>query len=641
MTSPNAGQTFYPSCVVHITLRFEEKMWIRTPAPLLDNATEPPHFTQEPLVTRAGAANETFVMNIVPKKCVVELHGHRQAATYNLTLDFKQLPVDPRTVRAASCEIHMGTVSPTDFGDGVSERRRHEQNPVSILNTRTAQGRIRESTLMLIGPVDEWKQEHGDSSEVTLHGRDLRGLLLDSPLVSPNDHPARTENSRRIPASNILSRLRPSATIDVLVRQIIGEHVRLRDVRVECYAEEWPQGRIPSPNTPTALPRNRRGARGTQAATGSTHSDLNFWDLIVRYCFLVGAIPYFQGRTLYIRPALSLYGAVTTPDTIQSATQGRQLRSDIKQVVYGRHIKKLSVGRKYAGNNKPKTIRCISTNLSLGPNNRNQYIEASWPPRNPRDEREIGAKITHVHSGSNHGNEEILNVPVPGVHSHERLLEIAQSLYEEIGRNEISGTVESGVLATYGRNIPDLLELRPGDPVELLVDVATLNQHENLPNTLQEHSGQPFVNAVAAVQAYVRDENLARAIVATSRGNIMGVLRYFRVSNARYDWSVGQGIEMSFDFQNYWVPRQGITPWRDVSRLSSRIRQEGRRTDRTGRSNQSTSTPETTPGTPDTTSTNPAAATVHNRLRDPLGSIETTSGSNQALSNFLRRQNRR
>lgn len=63
-------------------------------------ATQP-----EPLVLRRGDANVSYVLNRVPKRASVELPGYRQAATFELTVDFKELPIDPRTLQIGRAHV--------------------------------------------------------------------------------------------------------------------------------------------------------------------------------------------------------------------------------------------------------------------------------------------------------------------------------------------------------------------------------------------------------------------------------------------------------------------------------------------------------------------------------------------------------
>ena len=184
------------------------------------------------------------------------------------------------------------------------------------------------------------------------------------------------------------------------------------------------------------------------------------------------------------------------------------------------------------------------------------------------------AATTHVGPSGRDPHEELLTIRVDGVTDHAQLVQIAKSLYEEIGRNEIDGTVESKHTTSFSNtdaNIANVLKLRPGRTVELVVDStrfsgATYNGNgTNRPTieaTLSQTVSLPIEQAIARVREYIRDEQLARVIVATYRGQIMGMLRYFRVANARFDWTASQteaGITTNIDFQNYFLPRLDIT----------------------------------------------------------------------------------
>lgn len=284
----NATETFYPSCVVNFNMVFERRLMVRE-----DGATNE--------ALRAEDNSGVFVMQRVPKKCSVELQGHVQAATFKLTFDYTELPVDPRTVAAASVEIHMGTVSKRDFSNGIQRTMNNQGWRRSQLVTRNERGEAIEDNLVMVGVVDEWSVEHGENgSEVHLSGRDLRGILLDSPLVTPRDRgqlqtgtQARSggrgrQPSRRKRRTTILDRLNTTLDIVQLVTQILSEHdglMRFRQpILVETDLAWWPFGRIPSPGEASRVPRHRRGAGGGGGAAGAGASGMNFWDVITRYC---------------------------------------------------------------------------------------------------------------------------------------------------------------------------------------------------------------------------------------------------------------------------------------------------------------------------------------------------------------------
>lgn len=543
------GDALFCSCIVNVTLRFEEELLAHL-TPQDHAAPEAAGTNEDLLIHRRGVSNETFVMNRVPAKCVVEFHGYRQAATFDIAIKYRELPVDPRTIRAAVCEIHMGLVAPFEFGAGLERPASFTGPSSSTLNTRDANGNPREDTLMLKGPVDEWDIDLDDTNaEVHLKGRDVRGLLLDAPLVSPND----------TPRSRVLNRINTRLPIDQLVRQILSEHGRLRDLAVITDPAEWENGHVPSPMGAGDVARHRQGARGDSGGGGS--NGLNYWDLIVQYCTLVGGVPYIQGTRLYIRPATSLFGSdVTSANRLPRQNgAGRRARSDFT-LTYGQDLTKLGLKRKYGGHNKPKRIRAVSVNPHPGNRRESRTLVAIYPPlRTPRSSRAHKAGVTHVSVSGNEEVGEIQTVSFPGVRSKERLFLLAKSLYEQLGRSEIEGQFESKVLTQVrGDTYADLLQMRPGNTVEVVQTSAASMLGDRINTVFREMQTAPFHSVVQDVTRYVRDPNLAAAIVGTVRGQIMGLLRYFRVSSVRFEWQNGKSIAVSGDFQNYWVIRQNV-----------------------------------------------------------------------------------
>lgn len=554
----------YPSCVVNLQLRFESKLNIRA---LQEDNT----FATEPLVT--GANNGAFVMNRVPRKCNVRYQGHTQAATWSMVFDYRELPVDPRTIVAATVEIYLGTVSADDFSAGLQREVRPGVRR-SILQTRNNEGGTIEENLLMVGPVDSWMVEHGESgAEVHIEGRDLRGLLLDSPLVSTRDtyDYERPRVTRRRKRSSILDRLDTEQNIVGLVNQILTEHEAINAlpkaqmVEAVGYPEEWPEGVILSPGKGSHVPRHRRGASGAGGGGGAAHANLNFWDIITRYCYLVGAIPRFVGRKLEIRYAPTLYSMVSGRNeripfrNHQPRTNPDETFRNTRALVYGRDIDSMKITRKYSGNNKPKTVRVICVNQSANSRGRGQLMESVWPPRTAREGRREGLSGTNAQLRDYIGGEEsseVMNIPIRGVSNQAQLDTIARATYEQIGRNEINGEVSCTKLTSFGGTNadPDMLRLRVGDPLELLVDVSRLDSTSPIVSTLNRTRQLSMSAAVREVQKYLHDENLCRAIVASARGSIMGVLSYFRVSGVDYDWS-DESVSVKADIHNYWTPR--------------------------------------------------------------------------------------
>lgn len=580
------SQVYYPSCVVNIRLKFDESLHVYDPGAdpqtndqALKSPPTPSGPSSQPLILKPGDENASFIMARIPSHCSVELPGYRQAAQFSMSIPFRDLPLDPRAVRAAAVEIHMGAVAADEFAAGMRGQS-GSGGLRSVLQTRDpATGQIRSDTLLMVGMVDEWSVNHDDGgSTISMSGRDLRGVLLDTPIAtSPKSGGSDDEGASEgespapdgEPPPGILYELDWAEPIDVLVANILNFNPLFQQFQVVCVEEEWPDGKIPSPGAEGIVPRHRKGAKGKKSASAqqSAGSDnMSYWDLIVKACYLCGAIPYFQGSNLMIRPSRSIYDQAKAGDPLNPTpfaggrrrTRDAQTRSSIdpplayRRLVYGRDVKSISFDRRYGGFQRPRVVRAVGIDSSAFTKNRGpkRIIEGKWPDASAP----ARAHRTRVAPGGDGEADatEVLNIPVPGVESEERLKEIARSIYEEIGRGELGGSVETTNLASFGGDNadPDLMSLKPGDAVEFLVDARAARSAPPLVAALTEFQRGGFEEAVQALAKRIGDQNLARVIVATSRGQVAELQRFFRVSTVKYDWTAA-GIKLAFDYQNY------------------------------------------------------------------------------------------
>lgn len=568
------AETYRASCVINLTIRFEQKL-------MLHEKTSEGVLVDEFVV--ANRQESTFVHDIVPKKCTVNMKGHAVAAEWSAVFDYQQLPIDPRTIAAVTAEIHLGTIPDDEYAHGIGSREGRAR-----IQTKAPDGSKIDDNLVLVGLCDEWEITQGEENEVHLRGRDLRSLFLDSPLVSQNDyfntvstsaeryaggsHGNVAQRVRRRDRTNILNRLDTTKPIDDVVNQLIRQHDEIQRLPVAerpyAYAipEEWPNGEVSSPGSGTHIARHRRGARGhgPPAASGASQENLNFWDIITNYCRMVGAVPRFVGRLIEIRYAPTLWSMVSGQNARVPFLGGNRRVENgeswgIRKLIYGRDIKRVTMKRRYSGNKKPKIVRIVCLNPSAHGRGHETMLQAVWPPRTRREARDEGYRWSrdelrdHLAGAE---STEVATYRVPGVHTIEQLTVIAQAYYEQIGRQEIAGTVECEKLSSYGGNNldPDLIRLRIGDPIEILADPNRVASHGELRTILNDLSSYTTYEAIDALSIRIGDENLARAIVGSSRGHLMGVLSFFRVCGVDYDWNDEDGLTVKIDFQNYFTP---------------------------------------------------------------------------------------
>jgi hypothetical protein len=190
-----------------------------------------------------------------------------------------------------------------------------------------------------------------------------------------------------------------------------------------------------------------------------------------------------------------------------------------------------------------------------------KLLIVQWPPADKK-----AALVSGVSPSGEVSQTDKLKITVPGVRDKKKLLALAKQLYEEIGRQELGGSCSTSMISSLkgDNDDPDLLRLRPGDQVEFAVDIRQIRGYAPNVSTLTNSHRRPFDEEVQFIKeslsgkAGVGDENLARVIVASSRSQIMYLLRTFRVANVVFNWSLTSGTQIQFDFHNYFVPRYQI-----------------------------------------------------------------------------------
>lgn len=541
---------FYPGLACVFTLRFDE---------VLLNGSIPAPGSAQSLAKRGsliagppskkadlleGARDRlTKRLGVVPKTASLELPGYRQAPKFSLSFLWRDLPIDPRAVRALGVEIYVGAVDPGQFSRTMLFRSEFGRLAASLLE--------KPDNLMLVGVADSVTTDFGDKgSELVVEGRGLQGIFLDARIHEDS-----------------LKDLQVRQPIDDLVRELLSRAGLSAKVPVEADPpSEWPGGQIPGVATDEVVTRINKGAKGTDAkmpASGDS-SSMHFWDAVVQFCYLVGAVPYFEGHTLRLRPATSLYerkkraAAGTTPfrpnrPRSVRTSKGQEESFSIRRMVYGANLSRFRLERKTAGASKLPTVRVVCNDPDAAEGGQGQVLEAQWP----EDTATNSQKASDVAPSGSESKQEKMTVPVYGIKSKVRLRQIARALYEEAARGELSGTASSKDLASLaGDNADaDLLRLRPGDPVEFLVDASGLRTFPPViadPNVLASKSPQ---EAASELAEQLGDRDLADILVGTARGQFQGLQDFFHVQTVKYSWDAGSGLAVDFDFQNYMEAR--------------------------------------------------------------------------------------
>lgn len=520
----------------------------------------------------AGEERRAAIVSIVPRTASVELPSPRQAAKFSIEVDWRDLPVDPRTMSACAVEIHLGVVEAAAFAEGMFTTDTATRPP-SVLLPVIDNEDASNNTLVFVGSADSWKVTHNSGGGVVaIEGRDLRGILLDSPL----DASTIADIDLRQPIDAVVQAM-------LATHPIFGPADSAYKIVVSADPAAWKDGIIPSPAVAGGLTRVNQGARGDKAQPkGSVAgSKLNYWDLITQYCFLVGTVPEFHARTLQIRPAYGLFqrrradqGANTTgsglPPTPFARGAARYAGGEalrVRRMVYGTDIADLTLERKLNGR-KAQPIEVVGYDVSAKGRGLKKLLRVRYPDDPPVWKF---PKKTAAKSGSGHGHskskkppkakvvkdasERPLIIPFPGYADVATLRRAAKAAFEEIMRGELKGAVKTRDLTSFGGSAADadLVRLRPGDAIELRTAKSHLEVAGGAVGTFAEWQSSSFEAAVAEVAARVNSVPLAKVIVSTARRDLL-VTPFFYINAVKFDWEAGTGLGVAFDFTNYLEP---------------------------------------------------------------------------------------
>jgi len=549
---------FYPSVAVNMVIRFDEAL-LNGPTPDPKTATDGansqlggPGLPVAKAGLLDGASSRlTHVFAIVPKSASIELPTVRQTPKFTLKFAFKDFPIDPRAIRALGVEIYIGTVLDQDWADGMR----------GVIDSTTggprlsSQIHLRPENLMLAGYVDSLVTTHTDKgSEVEMEGKGLQGLFL----------AAKTNADQ-------LKKLNPNQPVDQIVAQLLSMDAQGGNIPIRTQVDDWPNG-IPNGIPPELITRINQGASGqaTNLPPKGNPNELAIWDVITTICNVVGAVPYFIGHELWIRPARSIYdqknagldGKTPFKDGLpRSIKTGKtSIDASFRKMVYGRNLNSFRLERKFGPTTVP-VVKCTSVDTSSKEKGIKRLLEATFPDINNLSMQGKKAKTTVVDPSGNAARTEILTIPIQGISDKSRLRDIARQIREEIGRGEMGGSASSKDLASLGgdNDDADIIRLRPGDAVEFAIDAAGVS---SLPPVVSELNSQAAMSTAEAVKAlsdkFGGRQDLAEVLVGTVRGSFNGLQNVFRVNNVKYSWDIGSGIAVDFDFHNYIEARNNL-----------------------------------------------------------------------------------
>lgn len=432
--NPSHGSYYFPQGVVSLRVLFED------------------------FSTQSVRLQTPYAWTVVAKNLKVNLNSYMEADTFSATIDYKNLPFDPRIIRSCGVSIYL-----------------ENKKQIFDLNAGRGLDAITPSANNIIfqGFADTDKMELSEQDRtVTLEGRDFTSLLIDREYLGD-------------PIS-------PIDRVDVLIQALINQ---LPQTKVDPAQPGSGLTVVVEGLTDDEIPRLSQLAPGKGPFDGNLNprSKRSYWDMIQQIVNNSGLIAYVSLDKLIVTKPRNLYD-----------------RKKSKLFVYGKNISNLSFERKI-GRQKGFNVRVVSINTE-----KKEVLEARIPeeateewsrdtgvlrqpvtlpvPKAPAvNNQEQGQTFTALPSflsgpvAKPSGEpivEEKKAEPAPyitfkiaNITDKDHLVKVGEKIYEELGRQQIEGSLTTKEMKIYTpetQSTFDATKFRVGTPIEIRIDHGDL-----------------------------------------------------------------------------------------------------------------------------------------------------------------------
>lgn len=531
-------------CIIEV--RFEDYSNLPPPLETPPLGVGPESFGDATAAQVSVLQAQTASFEVIPYSCTVEMNSYRLADTARVTLPLARVPFDPRIIRAAQIYIHGGTYSAEEYAESVGPT----DAPGLLLPNAVPDGRpfAGRSTELFRGFIDDWEIELGGKNELRITARDLTGRILDQELPE-----------------NALKDIPMTATLDQVIRLMLtGDGAALLGVPSRRFGLPGFRGIAVVAETANPLPTlaeirpptwyssSKTVKKGRKGASTQSQK-MSYWDMITDLCVSAGLVCLMRpGETLqvvggqFVRPATEI--VITDPRTYYEDTFEEQWNPVEKRAfIYGHNVETLSIKRKLGG------IKTPSIEVRAQDSRTGKRLSAKFP-KTKKNNRPTTAQ------GDAEEVKTFVLDEISGPNADERLMQAAQSIYEQLGRGEMEVHITTKHLSGLRYNLDaeeaaDIFFLRPADPI--IVEIAPALVENGQVNAYTLFTNSSYEEQVAAMVAVGLSPEIA-GFAATAMQNPF-IQREFRTQKIVASWDHNAGWSFEIDAINYLDVRDAVT----------------------------------------------------------------------------------
>lgn len=440
--------------------------------------------TWEDFGTGSKVLNQTSDIDIVCKSINVERNDYSEADTVKLTIDYKAFPFDPRCVRACGISVFMQNREKHFDKDG----REVRIVPNDLYIDKDGANKV------FIGFADESSiRFDNESKTISIEGRDYTALLIDAKRI----------NTAPIPLSK---------PIDQILQDLLNEQIATKEIKIIN-------------RTGVALPTLAKLAPDYNEATSvkNVKRKETYWDIMQDILNRVALLGFIELDKFVIAKPQNIYE-----------------KKDIKQFVWGRNIKELNFTRKL-GRAKNFNVKVVSFN-SL-----DKKVEVALIPEEATSPNIKGPRVT-IPQLDKDGKKidppkdaDFITFNVKDVSNKDELIKIGESIYEEMSRQQIEGS-----LTTYEMEIPQenkdnpikFSEMRNGSAVRVFLSSS-------------EYSEMGHLQTNESKEAFLIKRGYPKNVANAFASSLDRINTAFYVKSVTFELDQENGFTMKIDFINF------------------------------------------------------------------------------------------
>jgi hypothetical protein len=487
----------------------------------------------------------SVIFDVLPQSVQIDRNAMKDADTAKVTLDFRDVPIDPRSVRACFISISLGTVSADDYQAGVVRQQRRDDGSLKSLVSRDPGEELRlDSTTRFTGFVDEWLVQYGeDGDTIELTCRDVSALLRDQKFYA-EDGRAKTADLNKPIAEGI--------------QEVIDQFPATRGIQVKFGTPVDPKDPLAvltpdfGPTPSGIMPKSAKSRKGKQVKARAKVLNQSVWDHITDVVLRMGLVPVLRGFTLFLLEPRVVFADLTSS----------------RRMVWGRNIKALRIARKLGGV-KCDTIEVRSPDPTIGRTRWARYPVLQGEPSSgilgdPKSPQPTTTRANNI-GPTGKADETVRVMSVPGVSDLKTLERVAENVFNEIGRQEIEGELETDDLDSFeSQDEADLLKLLPGEAIQVLVasPIESAPPGQQSPagkavrgtSSLQELQAQSISARASYLQGLgMSAETAQRLAIAQEQIRLVST---FRVQKVSITWDIEDGVALVVGYSNWVIVRE-------------------------------------------------------------------------------------